>query len=272
MRRASDQTVGLGVLCFRHRAEPRADALRERTGATARRFRTWRGASLAISAEKPAIFECRCATLAGAGLVSGPARERNQGSGLSGRGDGRPERAAGLTAGESQGRAPDTSRPASVTRRVPPPGSAGHERMIEIVATQKPGFDPLTFTCRRCERRPASTSRDEAPQCVPTTSWSSPTPFRARIGHIASPARSLHERRAACSLAHLRQRRGAAVLGWRRSRPRKVPDESRAPNLVTGALGIRIGFVRGSLQGIVGVRQRRFRTGSNFVGPLVRRH
>ena len=39
---------------------------------------------------------------AGAGLVSVPARERNQGSGLSGRGDGRPERAAGLAAGEEQ--------------------------------------------------------------------------------------------------------------------------------------------------------------------------
>ena len=36
--------------------------------------------SLAISAERPAISECRCATLAGAGLVSVPARERNQGS------------------------------------------------------------------------------------------------------------------------------------------------------------------------------------------------
>ena len=59
-------------------------------------------ASLAISAERPAISECRCATLAGAGLVSVPARERNQGSGLSSRGDGRPEPAAGLAAGESQ--------------------------------------------------------------------------------------------------------------------------------------------------------------------------
>ena len=55
-------------------------------------------ASLAISAERPAISECRSATLAGAGLVSVPARERNQGSGLSGRGGGRPARAAGLAA------------------------------------------------------------------------------------------------------------------------------------------------------------------------------
>ena len=37
-------------------------------------------ASLAISADRHAISECRCATLAGAGLVSVPARDRNQGS------------------------------------------------------------------------------------------------------------------------------------------------------------------------------------------------
>ena len=37
-------------------------------------------ASLAISAERPAISERKCATLAGAGPVSVPARERNQGS------------------------------------------------------------------------------------------------------------------------------------------------------------------------------------------------
>ena len=35
-------------------------------------------ASVAISAERPAISECRCATLPGAGLASAPARERNQ--------------------------------------------------------------------------------------------------------------------------------------------------------------------------------------------------
>ncbi len=39
-----------------------------------------RSAPLAISAERPEISECRCATLAGAGLVSVPALGRNQGS------------------------------------------------------------------------------------------------------------------------------------------------------------------------------------------------
>ena len=48
------------------------------------------------------MSECRCATLAGAGLESVPARERTQGSGLSGHGDGRPERAAGLAASEER--------------------------------------------------------------------------------------------------------------------------------------------------------------------------
>ena len=57
-------------------------------------------ASLAISAERPAISERRCATLAGSNLLSVPAPERNQGFGLSGHGDGRPEGAAGLAAGE----------------------------------------------------------------------------------------------------------------------------------------------------------------------------
>ena len=66
-------------------------------------------ASPAISGERLAMSECRCATSPGAGLVSVPARERNQGSGLSGRGDGRPERAAGLAAGEYRGR--DQPRP-----------------------------------------------------------------------------------------------------------------------------------------------------------------
>ena len=57
-------------------------------------------ASLAISAERPAISDRRCATLAGSNLLSVPAPERNQGFGLSGHGDGRPEGAAGLAAGE----------------------------------------------------------------------------------------------------------------------------------------------------------------------------
>jgi hypothetical protein len=59
-------------------------------------------ASFAISAQRPAMSECRCAMLAGAGLVSVPARERNQGAGRSGRGDGRPEPATGLAAGEER--------------------------------------------------------------------------------------------------------------------------------------------------------------------------
>jgi hypothetical protein len=67
--------------------------------------RNWRSnASPAIPAERPAISECRCATLAVAGLRSVPAHTRNQGSGLSGRGDGRPEGAAGLAAGDEQAR------------------------------------------------------------------------------------------------------------------------------------------------------------------------
>jgi hypothetical protein len=60
-------------------------------------------ASLAISAERPAISECRSSTLAGAALLSVHAPERNQGSGLSGRDDGRPEGTAGLAAGDLQG-------------------------------------------------------------------------------------------------------------------------------------------------------------------------
>jgi hypothetical protein len=51
---------------------------------------------------RPAISECRCATLAGAGLVSVPARERNQGTGRSCRGDGRHGRPAGLAAGDKR--------------------------------------------------------------------------------------------------------------------------------------------------------------------------
>ena len=64
-----------------------------------------RTGSLAVSAERPAISECRCPTLSSAGLLNVPARERNQGSGLSRCGDGRPERAARLAAGEYGGRA-----------------------------------------------------------------------------------------------------------------------------------------------------------------------
>jgi hypothetical protein len=87
-------------------------------------------ASLAISAERPAISECRCATIAGAGLLSVPARERNQGSGLSGRGHGRPERAAGLAAGDehvSRGRVAETC-----VERKP-----GNSRMCPAVAEKQ---------------------------------------------------------------------------------------------------------------------------------------
>ena len=66
------------------------------------RSRFWRQASLALSAGRLAISECRCPTLAGGGLLSVPAPERNQGSGLSGRGDGLPEGADGLAAGDER--------------------------------------------------------------------------------------------------------------------------------------------------------------------------
>ena len=66
-------------------------------------------ASLAISAERPAISECRYATLAGAGFVSVPARDRNQGSHLGGRVRRTPERAAALAGGETHVRDPSRS-------------------------------------------------------------------------------------------------------------------------------------------------------------------
>ena len=71
--------------------------------------------------KRPAIAECRCATLADAGLVSVPARDRNQGSGLSGRDHERVELAAGLAAGElCISRRRPQHRPASMLARYPP--------------------------------------------------------------------------------------------------------------------------------------------------------
>ena len=80
-------------------------------------------ASLAISAERPAISECRCATLAGAGLVSVPAHERNQGSGLSGRGDGGLNARPASLLGNRRCAASTRARPASVAARVSKPGT-----------------------------------------------------------------------------------------------------------------------------------------------------
>lgn len=59
-------------------------------------------ASLPIPVDRPAIFECGCAALADASVLSVPAPERNQGSGLGGRGDGCHESSAGLVAGETR--------------------------------------------------------------------------------------------------------------------------------------------------------------------------
>jgi hypothetical protein len=64
-----------------------------------------RNMSPAISAERPAVSECRCAKLASVGVLGVPAPERNHGAGLIGRGDGGPEGATGLPDGESQVRA-----------------------------------------------------------------------------------------------------------------------------------------------------------------------
>ena len=74
--------------------------------------------ALAILADRPAISECRCATLADACLLSVPAPERNQGSGLGGRGDGWHEGSAGLAAGDEQVRGTRWSRRAFVLARV----------------------------------------------------------------------------------------------------------------------------------------------------------
>jgi hypothetical protein len=58
---------------------------------------------LPISAERPAVSEGRCVTLADVGLLSVPVTERNQGFGISCRGDGRPEGVVGLAVGEQEG-------------------------------------------------------------------------------------------------------------------------------------------------------------------------
>jgi len=78
---------------------------RGRIATTQRASRLARSASVAVSAERPAISECRCATVADPGLHGVPVPERNRGFGVSGRGDGcgRPEGAAGLAAGECRG-------------------------------------------------------------------------------------------------------------------------------------------------------------------------
>jgi hypothetical protein len=66
--------------------------------------------SLAISAERPAVSECRCETLAVTGRLSVPAPEQNQGFGLNCRGDGRPAHLGGLAAGEERGGVRSSSR------------------------------------------------------------------------------------------------------------------------------------------------------------------
>ena len=62
------------------KAAPRTDRWRRLAPATRPVAQLATSASLGISAERPATSEWRYATLAGAGLASVPARERNQGS------------------------------------------------------------------------------------------------------------------------------------------------------------------------------------------------
>ena len=108
--------------CFGEFAGLRRRRLRGRTGRAPGETRCWRIARLLrFWPKRPAIAEWRCATLADAGLVSVPARDRNQGSGLSGRDHERVELAAGLAAGElCISRRRPQHRPASMLARYPP--------------------------------------------------------------------------------------------------------------------------------------------------------
>ena len=141
------------------------------------RLANW--ASLPIPADRPAISECGCAALADASVLNVPAPERNQGSRISGRGDGWHEGSAGLAAGDQQVRA-----------------EARVETRIGAGAGMGAGHGGGGSVCAGAVAWPASSS------------WLYP---RAECGR-EEPSRSDHVRR--CPYAANRKRAGAVRSGW----------------------------------------------------------